>query len=42
VVADLNVYEGLSHAQYLVNADAPGTKKTFTEIARFFDKHLGH
>ena len=42
VVADLHVYEGQSHAQYLFNADAPETREAFTEIARFFDRHLGH
>lgn len=41
VEADLNVYEGQSHAQYGYNPDAPETKEAFTDIARFFDKHLG-
>jgi monoterpene epsilon-lactone hydrolase len=41
VEADLQVYEGMSHAQYLFDADSPETKETFSEIARFFDKHLG-
>jgi epsilon-lactone hydrolase len=41
VEAELQVYEGMSHAQYLFDADSPETKETFTEIARFFDKHLG-
>jgi epsilon-lactone hydrolase len=41
VEADLNVYEGQSHAQYLFIPDAPETKEVFTEIANFFDKHLG-
>jgi acetyl esterase/lipase len=41
VEAELQVYEGMSHAQYLFDADAPETKEAFTEIARFFDKHLG-
>jgi epsilon-lactone hydrolase len=41
VVADLNVYEGLSHAQYLFNPDAPETREAFTDIARFFDRFLG-
>jgi acetyl esterase/lipase len=41
VEADLNVYEGQSHAQFLFNPDAPETKETFTDIANFFDKHLG-
>ena len=41
VVADLNVYEGQSHAQYGFNVDAPETREAFTDIARFFDRHLG-
>ena len=41
VVAELHVYEGQSHAQYMADAAAPETKEAFTEIARFFDAHLG-
>jgi len=41
VEADLNVYEGQSHAQYGFDMNAPETKEAFTEIARFFDRHLG-
>jgi acetyl esterase/lipase len=41
VEADLNVYEGQSHAQYMGNIDAPETREAFTDIAKFFDKHLG-
>ncbi|MDQ8003130.1 MAG: alpha/beta hydrolase, partial [Pseudomonadota bacterium] len=41
VEADLNVYEGQSHAQYGLNPDAPETREAFTDIARFFDRHLG-
>lgn len=41
VTADLNVYEGQSHAQYGFNVDAPETREAFTDIARFFDRHLG-
>jgi len=41
VVADLNVYEGQSHAQYSFDMNAPETKEAFTDIAKFFDKHLG-
>ncbi len=41
VAAELNVYEGQSHAQYMGNADAPETREAFTDIARFFDVHLG-
>jgi monoterpene epsilon-lactone hydrolase len=42
VPADLHVYEGQSHAQYGFNVNAPETREAFTEIARFFDRHLGH
>ena len=41
VTADLNVYEGQSHAQYGANPFAPETKEAFTDIAKFFDKYLG-
>src|SRR5271166_655891 len=39
VEAELQVFEGMSHAQYNFDAFAPETKETFSEIARFFDKH---
>lgn len=41
VEADLNVYEGQSHAQFDDDLDAPETKEAITDIANFFDKHLG-
>jgi monoterpene epsilon-lactone hydrolase len=41
VEAELQVYEGQSHAYYLRDDTAPETKEAFEEIARFFDKHLG-
>ena len=41
IEAELQVFEGMSHAQYLFNADAPETKEAFAEITRFFDRHLG-
>ena len=41
VEAELNVYEGMSHAQYQIDPAAPETKEAFTDIARFFDAHLG-
>jgi monoterpene epsilon-lactone hydrolase len=41
VEAELHVYEGQSHAQYMRDSTAPETKEAFTEIARFFDRHLG-
>jgi epsilon-lactone hydrolase len=40
VVADLLVFEGLSHAQYLFDADAPESKEHFAETAAFFDRYL--
>lgn len=39
-VADLNVYEGMSHAQY-AGAGMPEAREAFQDIARFFDAHLG-
>lgn len=42
VEAVLQVYEGQSHAHYLRDDTAPETKEVFTEIARFFDQHLGN
>jgi epsilon-lactone hydrolase len=41
VEAELHVYEGQSHAQYMRDANALETREAFEEIARFFDKHLG-
>jgi monoterpene epsilon-lactone hydrolase len=41
VEAVLQVYEGLSHAQYYRDPTAPESKEAFEEIARFFDQHLG-
>ena len=41
VVAELQVYEGQSHAHYLRDGAAPETREAFEEIARFFDKYLG-
>jgi monoterpene epsilon-lactone hydrolase len=40
VEADLNVYEGQSHAQYGADMNAPETREAFLDIARFFDAHL--
>ena len=42
VDAQLEVFEGQSHAQYQFDDRAPETKEAFGEIAAFFDKHLGH
>lgn len=40
VMADLIVFEGMSHAQYHMAADAPETAFHFTELSRFFNRHL--
>jgi len=40
VVADLHVYEGMSHAGYLFAADSPESKDAFKEVAAFFRTHL--
>lgn len=40
VVADLMVFEALSHVQYHLVPSAPETQWHFTELARFFGKHL--
>ena len=41
VEADLEVYEGQSHAQYQFDDRVPEAKEAFTEISDFFDRHLG-
>jgi monoterpene epsilon-lactone hydrolase len=41
IEAELHVYEGQSHAQYVRDMNAPETKEAFEEIATFFDRHLG-
>jgi epsilon-lactone hydrolase len=41
VRADLHVYEGQSHAQYMRDANAPETRETYEEMAKFFGEHLG-
>jgi epsilon-lactone hydrolase len=40
VIADLLVFEGLSHAQYLFDVNAPESKEHFAETAAFLDKYL--
>jgi acetyl esterase/lipase len=41
VEAQLEVYEGQSHAQYLFDDRLPETAVAFGEMAAFFDQHLG-
>ncbi len=40
IEASLQVFEGMSHAQYLFSADAPETREAFGEMAKFLDAHL--
>ena len=39
-LAELNVYEGLSHIDYLINANIPESKEIFEELAKFLKQHL--
>ena len=40
VVADLNVYEGVSHADYLVMPTSPESQQVFAELGVFLRQHL--
>jgi epsilon-lactone hydrolase len=40
VVADLIVFEGMSHAQYNIAADSPESKTHFAEVSAFLDRYL--
>lgn len=42
VEAQLEVYEGQSHAQYSRDDRLPETREAFGEITKFFDRYLGH
>ncbi len=42
VEAELEVFEGMSHAQYQVDDRIPETREAFGEITSFMDRHLGH
>jgi len=42
VEAELEVFEGQSHADYGRDDRIPETKEAFGEITAFFEKHLGH
>jgi acetyl esterase/lipase len=41
VDAQLEVFDGMSHAQYQFDDRVPETREAFGEITEFFDKHLG-
>jgi acetyl esterase/lipase len=40
VIADLNVYEGLSHVEYFVVPDAPESIEVYNELEKFLKLHL--
>jgi monoterpene epsilon-lactone hydrolase len=40
VPAELHVFEGMSHADYLTSFPAPESREALAEIARFFDQQL--
>jgi monoterpene epsilon-lactone hydrolase len=40
VEADLHVYEGMSHAGYVIVVDSPESVDMFNELGMFVDKHL--
>lgn len=40
VAADLNVYEGLSHAGYMIVADSPESQQVYSELGHFLLDHL--
>jgi acetyl esterase/lipase len=40
VVADLNVYEGLSHVEYFVVPDAPESIEVYSELKKFLKQYL--
>ena len=40
VTADLNVYEGMSHAEYLMVPESPESRQVFTDLSAFLREHL--
>ena len=42
VDAELQVFEGMSHAQYILVFNSPESEEAFLEIARFFRNHLSN
>ncbi len=42
VEAELNVYEGLSHADYVASFPAPESRDALAEVAAFYRRHLKH
>ena len=40
VIADLNVYEGVSHGDYVFVVDSPESEQAFGELGAFLLRHL--
>ena len=40
VLADLNVYEGMSHADYMIVANSPESEQVYAELGAFLVDHL--
>lgn len=40
VIADLIVFEGMSHIMYMIDPDVPEVRWHFTELTRFFDRYF--
>jgi len=40
VIADLHVYEGMSHAGYLISSETPESKNMYEELKFFISQHL--
>lgn len=40
IVADLNVYEGMSHADYMIAGDTPESQQVYAELNDFLLRHL--
>lgn len=40
VTADLHVYEGVAHADYLILVGSPESEDVFAEVSAFFKRHL--
>ena len=40
VIADLNVYEGMSHAGYMIAGNTPESRQVYSELNDFLLRHL--
>ena len=40
IVADLNIYEGMSHGEYFIMPDLPEANEIYAELGSFLNQHL--